>query len=128
MMMMMMMRTKTNRCYYVVSAFFLACIGRLYLWPREVLARVTPRRRMPNNIFNGTSSFAVGAFDEAGLLPAWATIEEADLKASKHQSRVGSSPLNKQVFQQYAAAAAAVGQPPLRIPPEYEPVSTGASI
>jgi hypothetical protein len=112
---------------YAPSSFLLLAFS-LRLWPRDnVLARVIPRRRrrMANIFKNDTS--ASGAYGEAAglLLPAWATMEEADVlqaRRSKGNNRLGSPPLKKQVFQQQAAGQP---QPPLRVPAEYEPVSTG---
>lgn len=129
----MMMMTMGHCCR--ASTFLLACCSLLLcFWPHhEVFARVTiPRRRRTTaaaaaNIFNGTQ---VGAYEGSSqlLLPAWATMEEEeDLQANRGNPRLGQSSLalNKQlIFQQQAAGQQ---QLPLRIPAEYEPVSTGTS-
>jgi hypothetical protein len=128
----MMMKIMSGHCF--ASTMLLACSICFY-WPQVVSARIIPRRarrRTAANVFNGTF---VRVNNDAGLLlPVWATRAEEQVrldwkmtaaKKGNYSSLLGSSSWNEQTVFQQQASVSAVRQEPLRIPAEYEPVSTG---
>jgi hypothetical protein len=113
-----------NKPSFTLAVWMAYCL--LFFWSPETCARVIPRQRRTANV-NNNGTLVKDVFDSQSvssspLLPIWATVDEEAVHQdfmAKGYSGLASQTLNKQVNLLQAA------QTPLRIPAEYEPVSTG---